>query len=390
MKPEFTSTGLDVQTYEEIFEDLVDGYKAIYGSDISVDSDDPDGQRIGIEATNLLDVQSFASYLYSSLDPDFASGAFLDVILKYSGLYRRPASRSQWDLSVTVSIGTTLPDGYTVKDDLGQEWELDGSEILVTGANTITFVASDYGAVEGISGATIEQVTFDPLVTSITASANSTVGIEEETNQAVRDRRNKSLLNPAYSTTGGLLSKILNLPAVTDAVIYENDDSSYDATLNLDAHALWIIIEGGSNSDITETIVKSKTSGTPLKGSVENTYTETIVKPDTTTVSLSRVVRYDRPVDADIYVNVSASRKDPTSAIDVDAIKASIAGATYSIGVGVVASELYANGYEAGSNFILFDLEVSDDDVVYTDSSIAGTAGYKYSIVVANVTVTEV
>jgi len=391
MKPEFTSTGLDVQTYEEIFTELSDGYKAIYGSDISIDSDDPDGQRIGIEATNLLDVQSFASYLYSSLDPDFSGGAFLDVLCKFFGVFRRPASQSQWDLELTASNSVTLPIGYTVKDDLGQEWETSTSESLAAGSNTITFVASNYGAVEGVTGATIEQVTFEPLVTAIVAGSDATIGIEEETDQDLRIRRNKSLKIPSYSTTGGLLSNILNIPGVSDAIVYENKTSTYDAVLDMDGHSLWCVIEGGSATTIVETIAKNRTGGCDLKGSESGTYYEDVVRPDGVTVQIAHEMVYDRPIGIDVYVNLTVTRKLPTSpSIDHDAIKSSIAAATFGIGDKVLASALYSDVYAGGSNFIAYNLEVSDDDITYTDGALDSTPGVKYSIDTANITITEV
>lgn len=391
MKPEFTTDGLDIQTYEEIFEELSDGYKAIYGSDISIDADDPDGQRIGIEANNILDLQSFAAYLYNSLDPDFAQGNFLDILCKYFGVFRRPASQSQWDLTVTLSKDSTLPDGYTVKDDLDQEWYVDGDEAVVTGANTVTFKAVTYGSVEGLTGATIEQSDYLPGVTSITAGTDATIGIEEETNAELRIRRNKSLRIPSYSTTGGLLSNLLNISGVTDCVVYENATSIYDSELSLNGHALWVVIEGGTASTIVETIAKNRTGGCGLKGSEEGIYHEDIVRPDGVTIQLPHVINYDRPTYTDLYINLTVTRKLPTSpVIDHDAIKAAIVDAEFNIGDQVLASELYEYVYNGGSNFVAYDLEISDDDITYTDEALASTPGVIYTIDTVNITITEV
>ncbi len=56
-KPRFTENGIEVQTFDEIYEELADGYKAIYGTDINLDPDSPDGQRVALEAQARLDVQ---------------------------------------------------------------------------------------------------------------------------------------------------------------------------------------------------------------------------------------------------------------------------------------------------------------------------------------------
>lgn len=391
MKPEFTTAGLVIQTYEEIFEELVMGYRSIYGSDISVDADDPDGQRIGIEANNILDLQSFAAYLYNSLDPDFAQGNFLDVICKYFGIFRRPASQSQWDLTVTLSKDSTLPDGYTIKDDLDQEWYVDGDEAVVTGDNTVTFKAVTYGAVEGLAGAAIEQSDYLPEVTGIAASADATVGIEEETDVELRIRFHKSLRMPSYTTTGGLLSRLLNIAGVTDCMVYENATNIYDSDLALSAHSIWVVIEGGAASTIVETIAKNKTGGCGLKGDEEGTYYEDIVRPDGITIQIPHTMNYDRPDYTDLYINLTVTRKLPTSpVIDHDAIKSALEDAEFHIGDQVLASELYEYVYNGGSNFVAYDLEISDDDIVYTDESLDSIPGGMYTVDAANITITEV
>jgi len=41
MRPEFTNTGIQVQTFQEIYDELADGYRDIYGEDINLDPDSP-------------------------------------------------------------------------------------------------------------------------------------------------------------------------------------------------------------------------------------------------------------------------------------------------------------------------------------------------------------
>jgi len=93
----FTRDGVSVDTFNEIFDRIVVGLKIAYGDDITVDQDSPDGQSIGIQAKGDLDLQSFLLALYSNFDPDFATGTMQDVILKFSGLTRRPPTKSTSD-----------------------------------------------------------------------------------------------------------------------------------------------------------------------------------------------------------------------------------------------------------------------------------------------------
>ena len=107
MKPNFTAEGIQIQTFEEIFNELVVGYQAIYG-DIDFSQNTKDGQVVGIEANLLLDLQSFGAYVATQLDPDFATGFMLRVIAKLCGISPRPATFSQWDLTVNSTRDLTL------------------------------------------------------------------------------------------------------------------------------------------------------------------------------------------------------------------------------------------------------------------------------------------
>lgn len=389
--PEFTPEGISVQTFDEIFDQLVTAYKAIYGADTDFDSESPDGQRLGILAKAILDGQSFGVSMYNSLDPDLASGLALDRTIKYSGINRRPATRSQWDITVTASAPVDIAAGYTIVDDLGQEWATADDRSLITGANTATFLAVTWGAVTGTTGATLQQVTVEPLITALDAPGDALVGIEEETDPDLRARRNRSLENPAYSTIGSLFAKLADLSGVTGLEIYENDTDDDDLVLPLDAHSYWVVIEGGTVADIVETMTKQKTGGTGRKGSVCGQYVEIITTPGGVQWEKIHTQCFDRPLSTDIYVKVTATRRDSAVPIDTVLLAQKIADHIYKIGQDANASELYCDGYQAGSTFILSGMQISLTAVGgYTDGQLDAGAQDKFTIDAANVDVTEV
>ena len=57
--PRFTPDGIQVQTFQEIYDELAAGYRVIYGEDINLEPNSPDGQRVAIEAQLVLDSQSY-------------------------------------------------------------------------------------------------------------------------------------------------------------------------------------------------------------------------------------------------------------------------------------------------------------------------------------------
>jgi len=385
----FTPDGLTIQTFDEIYAELAAGYQAIYGTDINLDPDSPDGQRIGIEAKARLDAQAFALALYNQFDPDFSAGEILNKIIKLAGITRRPATRSQVDVTVTTDRDLTLPDGYAVDDDLGQTWITTSTKALTTGANTVTLVSEVFGAVLAGIGTVTTPATIVIGVLSVTNPAIATIGRDEETDAELRIRRNRSLQSPATSTVGGIFAALGNLSGVTDLVIYENDQDTTDAVRNIVPHTIWCVIEGGTVTDIVETIAKNKTGGTGLKGSVTGDYIETLLRPDGTGYTLTHTMAFDRPIDVPLYISLTV--EGPAGGtVDTDAIKAAFAAIDFGIAEDISAGELYATAYSIANDYTVTLLKISDDGITYTDSLL--TPGYDglFSIAIANVAITDI
>ena len=390
MKPEFTPDGITVQTFQEIYAELADGYRGIYGADINLEPDSPDGQRVGIEAQARLDLQSFGAYMYTQFDPDTALGLALNTIIKFSGITRRPATRSQVDVEITTDRPLTLSTGYTVEDDLGQAWETQQDAVLPLGVTTVTLFAENFGAVEAAIGVVTEPVTVVLGVTGITNPAAATVGTDEETDAELRVRRNKSLITPATSSRAGICTTIGNTQNITDVVIYENDQATTDTEKDMPPHSIWAIAEGGTVDDIAEALAKIKPAGTVLKGMVEGTWAETLIKPDGTTFEYIHEMLFDRPTYAPLHVRLTATRKDTNQPVDIAAIENAIIAKNFDIGENQQAGDFYSYVYQGGNTFIATDLEISLDGATWTGGLLVSGYDEKFQLDSANITVTEV
>jgi uncharacterized phage protein gp47/JayE len=389
MTLKFDSYGVETNTYAELFTRLVDGYKVIYGPDIDVAQESPDGQKIGIEAALRFDIESAFAWLYSQIDPDLNNGDMQQIIAKLAGVYLLPASRSQWDLVVNSDRVSTLPSGYTITDVNNQNWFLDSAVTVAIGANNITFLSVLWGSVTGItSGSSYTQATPEPGIGAITSSTDATVGRQEETEEAFRVRRKRSIENPAQSTRGAIYAKMAQLAGVTDLQVYDNQTSVYEAARDLAAHTMWLVIEGGSLDDIGEVMAKQRLGGS--KGAVNVTYTDTLTKPDGTPVSIISEAKIDGPTYLSLYIRLTATQRVSGSAVDIASVKAKLGLFPVEIGVPVPAGELYESSYIDNFNYIVSALEVSLNGSVWTDQEV--TPGYagKFTIDAANITVTEV
>lgn len=389
MSFEFTTEGLTIQTFQGIFDELAVGYRAIYGNDINLDPDSPDGQRVGIEAKSRLDLQSALLNLYNQIDPDFATGEIQKTILKIAGITVNPPSKSQVDVTITTDRIVTLPTGYTVEDDSGQNWVTDEVIALVNGANAVTMVAEDFGVVSALPGEVNNPITIVIGVVSVTNALASTVGRDEETEEEVRIRRNKSLQNPAYSVLGGVTAKLADLGGVTDIAAYENDTKTFDAVRNIDPNTIWLVVEGGEIANIIEIIAKHKTGGTGIKGSVAGTYIETIIKPDGSTIDLTHSLLFDRPAGIPLYLTLTVQGTNG-AIVDVAAIKNALAKRPFSINESVTAGNLYRTVYSVADNFTATLLLISDDGITFTDGILDPGLDGVFSIDILNIDITDI
>ena len=389
MTLKFDGNGVETSTFAELFTRLVEGYKEIYGPGIDVAQESPDGQRVGIETALRFDIESAFSWLYSQIDPDLNNGDMQQIIAKLAGVYLLPASRSQWDLVLNSDRASTLPNGYTITDTNNQSWFLDSDVDVNIGNNNITFLSQKWGSVTGKSlGSAFTQATPELGVVSITASVDAVIGRQEETEEKFRVRRKRSVENPAQSTKGAIYAKMAQLIRVTDLQIYENTTSSYEAERDLNAHTMWVVIEGGSLDDIGEVMAKQRLGG--VKGAVDVTYTDELTKPNGDPVFIINESKIDRPTYKDLYIRLTATQRVSGSPIDSAAIKNKLVLFPVEIGVSVPAGELYDQSYIDNFNYIVSDLDVSLDGITWTNQEVSPDYDGKFTIDVANITVTEV
>jgi len=387
--PEFTNEGVTVRTFDEIFASIAEMMRGIYGENINLDQDTPDGQFLGIISKQILDLETFGFNLYAQLDPDFSVGEIQNKIIKICGINRRPGTQSVVDVQIVVEYDLTLEAGYTAADDSDQNWVTTEDLSLLAGSNTITMYAEEYGSVSAGAATITSPVTIVIGVTSVNNALAASPGVDEETDEELRIRRNKSLENAAYSTVGGLLAKLGEIENVTDAVVYENVTDATDSD-GIPGHSIWAIVEGGDVANIAETMTKNKTAGTGMLGAVTGIYNETIMRANGDTFVIPHEMKFDRPDETDLYIKMTATRKTATNPVDIDLIKQNLVALDFGIGESVQANSLYSTVYQPGPNFVATLLEISLDGITYTDESIDITIDKKLVIDAANIDITEV
>lgn len=271
----FDSSGLQTLTQNEIVENLTTQMQDIYGEDINVDSNSPDGQVINIFAQMMEDQYELLNQVNASFDPDQAIGTVLDQRCAINGIQRKAGTYTYVQIDVTTDRSVTLAgldqnseeDSYTISDNEGNQFLLANTTSIQSGITSLRFRAKNIGNVEVTPNTITTPVTVILGVTSINNPNGATEqGINEETDAELRERRKRSVSIGNQGYTDGLLAALENIEDVTKVNVYQNRGSATDAD-GIPGHSIWVVIKGGADADIGEVMDYKVPGGVGMKGS---------------------------------------------------------------------------------------------------------------------------
>lgn len=398
MPDEINETGLQTKTLNEIILDLETGFKEIYGVDINIDQNSPDGQLINIFAQSGIDIRELLTGVYNSYNPDRAVGIQLDERVLINNIDRKGGSYTIQPIVIVVdrtldlkgldaNFNLATGDGYTIQDNSGNEFILIDSSTLTSGTHTKNFRAKNIGLVETTVATITTPVTIVLGVVSVNnASGALEVGTDQETDAQLRVRRTYSTSLNASAYLNGLLGTALNIDGVSDARLFENFTSSIDAD-GIPAHGFWLIVEGGANTDIADAIYKKKSYGSNMKGDVS---IEII-----TASGQSFFAKFDRPIPKDLYIEFSIQPLTSGQTFDLTALKNYIvSNLSYGIGEAAESSKITCvikDGIaETGGLGVPVLVEISDDDVTYLEYLETDTKNEQWTIDATRITITVI
>lgn len=324
MTDSLTANGLQVSTNPELVEDLTTSFQGIYGEDISVEQNTPDGQLINILAQGQTDIRELLVQLYNSFDPDNCSGRLLDERCAINNVFRKGGTFTTIDIQIvtdrTVSLQGLDADfndveatGYTIQDNAGNQFILVNSQTLTAGTHSVLFRAQKLGRVETTIGTITTPVTIVLGVVSVNnPTAPVSIGQNEETDTELKIRRRQSTSISSSGYLNGLLAYVLQLDGVTDAALYENY-SNQTNELGIPPHCIWLIVEGGSAAEIANALYIKKSYGCNMRGDI--TYTITTASND------QFIARWDEPTTQPLWLRFTIQSLKSNITFDLDSIK---------------------------------------------------------------------
>lgn len=328
---QLTNAGYVPERLDQILARLDQGFREIYGDDINTDPDTPDGQLIGLIAQIKADLEELGEAIYRALDPDHASGVWLEQRTAYAGITRRRASYSYLRrVQLEGSAGAPIEAGSIVEDGSRQRWLLVSDTVVGSLAD---FRSVEKGAFELSAGTSLEIVTKTNGWTGAVTTESAEVGEEEERDPVLLNRFYRSRARGAQNSVDGIEANILQLPDVREVICLENHTDVTDAD-GVPRKSINVIVDGGDDKAIAQVIFDRKTGGTGMRGDIQ---VDVIDKR-----GRRRSVWFDRPTPVDCAAYIEVQRNENYTDIDTDAIKAAIAATSFTIGQDVQRTRLYS------------------------------------------------
>lgn len=366
------ANGLQVQTRAEWLTFFTAAYQRIYGADVNLDSDSPDGQMMNIDIQVILDIQDLLVQIYNMFDPDNAIGVILDQRVAINGIQRQGGTFTITDITVVNSQSVNLygkdqendqdaKPVFTVSDNAGNLWELQATVLGVSpGTHVYSFQAAVPGQVLTIPNTITIQVTIVLGVDSVNnPTPYTTLGINEETDAQLKLRRQKSVSLSSQGYLAGLLAALENITGMTSAFVYENNTSVTNGD-GVPGHSIWVITSGtAAPADIAQAIYTKRNAGCGMFG--QTTYT--VIQVDGSPF----VLRWDTVITEAFFITFNAASINGINAPNLELIRSQLPviftpGVNDEININTLATlvqQIDPNTLVTGSGFTLGLLQIA-------------------------------
>lgn len=372
MPNQLTTAGLQVKSISDILSDITTALQTIYGPNINVAQNTPDGQLMNIFAQATADQLELLVAVYNSFAVPTAAGVLLDQRVALNGLARNAGTYTITNVTVTVNQALTLtgldalvanPSAavFTVADNAGNQFQLVTTKVFSgAGSSALVFQSAVIGAVQTLPNTITNQITVVVGVTSVNnpTSATST-GVNEETDAQLKVRHAQSFFLPAICPVDSLEAALLATAGILDALVLENVTNSTDAN-GIPAHSIWVMVLGATDATVGGVIYAKKAPGCGMKGS----YSTVIARPN----GQNFTAIFDRWRSQNIWYKFSLIPKTAGVTFDNTAIKnALVAALSYKMNQAASIADIINNLLIIQPDAIVTATGVSSDGVSYFD-----------------------
>ncbi|HEC8347510.1 TPA: baseplate J/gp47 family protein [Providencia rettgeri] len=275
-----TSQGVIVPDTSTLRDDVESEYRSVFGQDLDVNPETPQGALITLEVENRDAVVRNNAELANQINPDLAGGIFLDAIWALMGGQRFDATHSFLSqVKFTGIAETIIPKGSQAATLNGDLFETTKTLIIgKDGSVTGDMRAIETGAVECGVGQ-LNKVASSVLGWEIVHNpSNAVLGRDAESDLQSRRRRKQTLAKNTVSVGEAITSALYELEGVRSLAYRENytDQPMMFDGITLVPHSIYVCVEGGDKEAIARSLLRTKTLGAAFNGSEEVEVLETI------------------------------------------------------------------------------------------------------------------
>ncbi len=354
-----TTDGFVRKSLTEIKQEKDDAVRVVFGPDINLAVQSPDGQINQNSALSDDQLWQIAEETFNATDPDKTIDIGLSNLVKINAIERQEAQATSFIFVCAGTIGVTVPIPQTVSN---------GAELIATTLAAFTFDGSGNASVAaelnttgdipvGIGVMTVIETPFTGWDT-VTNPAVGTEGRDRETDGELRVRRNKSTAASSQNQIEAIIGAVGNVAGVTNLTVLENDTDITDGD-GVPSHSFEVIVVGGTNADVALAIWNNKPTGIQSFGTTES---EVILDSQ----SLPHSIDFTRPAAITIFVIANLTTRPDYPLDGDDQIKQAIVdyadgtlvqGRGFDPGDDVIFTELYTPinvvpGHDIDSLFI--------------------------------------
>lgn len=331
-----TNDGFEAETLESILARIEADQRSLISPLINTSSASINGQNNGIHAQKLRIVWELAQGVYNALFSESATGRALTLRAALTGTTREAATASRVTATYNVEPGTYAI-GTLVASVDGTPTSRFANIEAVVNAGAVAAGVDAVAECEATGPTRANAGTLTVIAqavsgwNSVTNADDAALGDEEETDAALRIRREQELRAAGSTTADAIRADILrDVDGVESVSVLENDTSTTDGN-GLPGHSVEAIVFGPSSptSDddqaVAEQVFASKAAGIGTYG--------TTTKTVTNAQGFDVTVKFTRPTTLRAYAWVTVT-VDPDLYAGDDAVADAIAAVAAEFGPG--------------------------------------------------------
>lgn len=337
MTTQLTDTGFQRDGLDTTLAKLQDAARAIFGTDINVDADSPDGQMLGIFAGAKSDLDQLLEAVYNGFNPNNATGLALSRLVLLNGIKRIAGRYSVDQVTFTGIPNTVISAGYLVGNpDTQFQFETQADATIdSTGSVTVSVKCTVMGAVSISAGCITRLVNAQYGVSTVTNLGTGIIGRSQESDAELRARRIRSVAVASQGLVDSVSSGLLNDSNIVLAEVFENKSDSTDAN-GLPPHSICAVVQGGTDNEVAQIIWKTCSAGCTWYGNTTGVATD--IKGNL------HIVTFSRPVSVPVHIDMVISKRSgyPNTAVaDIKSAIVEWGTKSQDIGEEVTYSRLY-------------------------------------------------